>query len=87
LEIMLYPIKDPCYTTRKSTKTNGITDGKIPSEIFADGYNFVSQSVGIYRQIPSVGDTVGIYRWNMSVGTYRLYRRQTTQFFWKVAAV
>jgi hypothetical protein len=39
-------------TTRKSTKTNGITDG----------YNSVSKSIGIYRQIPSVSDTVDIYR-------------------------
>jgi len=39
-------------TTRKSAKTNGITDG----------YNSVSKSIGIYRQIPSVSDTVDIYR-------------------------
>jgi len=41
----------------------------------------------IYRQIPSVGDTVGIYRRNTFVGTYRPYRRRTIQFCYKIAAV
>jgi hypothetical protein len=64
-------------TMRKSAKTNGITDG----------YNSVSKSVGIYLQIPSVSDTVVIYRWNTFVGIYRPYRRWTIQFFWKVTTV
>jgi hypothetical protein len=39
------------FTTRKSKKTNGITDGIFSSEIFTDGNNSVSKSVGIYQQI------------------------------------
>jgi hypothetical protein len=49
-------------TTRKSTKTNKITDEIFSSVKITDGNNFVSTSVGIYRQITPVGDTVGIYR-------------------------
>ena len=64
-------------TTRKSEKTNGITDG----------LNSVSKSVGIYRRTNSVGDTVGIYRWNMSVGIYRPYLRRTIHFVRKNAMV
>ena len=48
-------------TTRKPEKTNGITNGNIPSVIITDGHNFVSKFVGIYRRPQSVGDTVGIY--------------------------
>jgi len=49
-------------TTRKSAKTNGITDGHFTSVIFIDENNFVSDSVGIYRRTNFVNDTVGIYR-------------------------
>jgi hypothetical protein len=37
------------YTTRKSEKTNGITDKIFSSKFFTDGHNSVSKSVGIYR--------------------------------------
>jgi len=69
------------FTTRKSEKTYGHTDRIFSLEIFTDRKYSVSKSVGIYRQIQSIGDTVGIYRWNTSVGIYRSYRRQTIQFF------
>jgi hypothetical protein len=52
---------DGC-TTRKPDKTNGITDGNIPSVIFTNGHNSVSKSVSIYRRPKSIGETVGIYR-------------------------
>jgi hypothetical protein len=62
-------------TTRKSEKSNGITDGIFPSVIYTDGNNFVSKSVGIYRRNKSVGDTVGIYR---------QCRRRSIQFIWNI---
>ena len=72
-------------TTRKPEKTNGITNGNIPSVIITDGHNFVSKFVGIYRRPQSVGDTVGIYRRKYSVGIYRPCRRWGIQFVWKYA--
>jgi len=68
------------FTTRKLEKTNGITDGNIPSVIITDGHNSISKSVSIYRRPQFVGDTVGIYRRNISVGIYRLCRRWGIQF-------
>ena len=38
------------FTTRKPEKSNGITDGNIPSVMITDGHNSVSKSVGIYRR-------------------------------------
>ena len=64
-------------TTRKPTKTNGITNGN----------NFVSNYVGIYRQHNSVGDPVAIYWRNNFVGIYQPDRRQPIQFVWKDAMV
>ena len=59
-------------TTRKPEKSNGITDGKMPSVIYTDGYNSISKSVGIYRR-------------NMSVGIYRRFHRRNIHFVWKYA--
>jgi len=73
------------YTTRKPEKTNRITDRIFPSVIITDGNNFVSKSVGIYRQPRSVGEMVGIYRRQYSVGIYRPFRRRGIQFVWKYA--
>jgi len=73
------------YTTRKPEKSNGITDGNIPSVIYTDGHNSVSKSVGIYRRNHFVGDAVGIYRRNISVGIYRRFHRRNIQFVWKYA--
>ena len=58
----MYFLVKRIFTTRKPDKTNGITDGNIPSVIFTDRNNSVSKSVGIYRRPKSVGETVGIYR-------------------------
>jgi len=72
-------------TTRKPEKSNGITDGNIPSVIYTDGHKSVSKSVGIYRRNHSVGNSVGRYRRNMSVGIYRRFHRRHIQFVWKYA--
>ena len=72
-------------TTRKPEKSNGITDGNIPSVINTDGHNSVSKSVGIYRRNHSVGNAVGIYRQNISVGIYRRFHRRNIHFVWKYA--
>ena len=48
-------------TTRKSTKTNKITDGIILSVIFTDEYNSISNFVGLYRQTFAVGNN---YQWH-----------------------
>jgi hypothetical protein len=39
------------FTTRKSKKTNRITDGIFSSKIFTDENNFISKSVDIYWHI------------------------------------
>jgi len=44
------------YITRKLAKTNEITDRIIWSVIFTDGYNFVSNFVGLYRQTFAIGN-------------------------------
>jgi hypothetical protein len=49
------------FTTRKPEKSNGITEGIFSSVIYTDGNNSVSKSVGIYRRIYSVGNSIGIY--------------------------
>ena len=72
-------------TTRKLEKSNGITDGNIPSVINTDGHNSVSKSVGIYRRNHSVGNAVGIYRQNISVGIYRRLHQRNIHFVWKYA--
>ena len=63
------------HTTRKSTKTNRITDGMFSSIIFSNENNSVSNFIGIYRQTISVGNTVSIYWWMYSVGTDRIADR------------
>jgi hypothetical protein len=65
-----------CHTTRKPEKSNGITDGIFLSVIYTDRNNFVSKSVGIYRRIYSVGNSIGIY-WR--------FRWRRIQFVWKYA--
>jgi len=60
-------------TTRKSAKTNEITDVFFLSVIFTDGYNSVSNVVGLYRQTFAVGSN---YRPHYSVGIYRLHYRR-----------
>jgi len=65
-------------TTRKPAKTNGITHRIFSSVILTDGNNSVSKSVGIYRQIKSISNMVGIYQ---------PYHRWPIQFVWKVATV
>ena len=72
-------------TTRKPEKSNGITDGNIPSVINTDGHNSVSKSIGIYQRNHSVGNAVGIYRQNISVGIYRRLHRRNIHFVWKYA--
>jgi len=72
-------------TTRKSDKTNRMTDGNILLVIFTDGHNSVSKSVGIYRRPKFISETVGIYRRTISVGVYRSFRRRGISFVWKYA--
>ena len=63
-------------TARKSENTIGITDKIFLLVIFNDGTNSVSNSVGIYRRIYSIGETVGIYWPSL---------RQSRNLFLKVA--
>jgi len=57
----------------------------FPSVIIIDGNNSVSNSVGIYRWPISIGKTVGIYRRKYFIGIYRPFRRRGVQFVWKYA--
>ena len=57
-------------TTRKSTKTNEIIDKNFLSVIFIDGKNFRLHLCQYIPRDNTRSDTVGLYRWNMSVGIY-----------------
>jgi len=67
-------------TTRKSVKTNRITDKIILSVIFTDGYNYVCNLVSLYRETFVVGNN---YRWHrIADRIYRILKKRNNVMTW-----